>query len=75
MAQDAPDELLAGEATRLLKDMMQGLEVGRKIIRAVREQIGDKDGDTESDAGDSRGEDYGAATRYEEGSDAGGESD
>ena len=75
MAQDAPDELLVGEATRLLRDMMQGLEVGKKVIRAVREQMRDENADAESDAGRRERSYGGSALRYEEGSDAGAESD
>ena len=80
MAQDAPDELLVGEATRLLKDMMQGLEVGKKIIRAVREQRQNEreergEGEDDDEDGDGDGEYGGHVPRSNEGSDAGAESD
>jgi hypothetical protein len=69
MAQDAPEEMLEAELTRLLKDWTRSLEVGRGVIRRVREKL-----EAEGSVGEGEGRN-GGALRYEEGSDAGGESE
>jgi len=70
MAQDAPEEMLEAELTRLLKDWTRSLEVGRGVIRRVREKLEAEEGSV----GEGEGRN-GSGLRYEEGSDAGGESE
>ncbi len=70
MAQDAPEEMLEAELIRLLKDWTRSLEVGRGVIRRVREKLEAEDGI----AGEGEGRNS-SGPRYEEGSDAGGESE
>jgi len=74
MAQDAPEEVLETELTRLLKDWTRSLEVGRGVIRRVREQLEAEEGVPGGNTGEGEGRN-GGALRYEEGSEAGGESE